>query len=180
VVGLLITVTSTEKIENLRKIASYLTEAVGRMIDTTEELVKVSNVIASKTHEVSNDSAFVMKLIEDTYQVIQSIQNIANHSKILGLNASIEAARAGDYGKGFSVVAKEIRRMADQSKESAVNIIEYLENVTSAINKNNNSIQEIGATAEEHSASVQELKDSFALIDTTAEELMNSTKENSD
>ncbi|WP_203247377.1 methyl-accepting chemotaxis protein [Sporosarcina beigongshangi] len=176
VVGLLITATSTEKIDNLRKIASYLTEAVGKMIDTTEELVEVSNVIAAKTHEISSDSAFVMNLIKEANQVIQSIQNTANHSKILGLNASIEAARAGEYGKGFSVVAHEIGRMADQSKVSAVNIIDYLENVTAAINKNNNSIQEIGATAEEHSASVQELKDSFTLIDTTAEELMNSTR----
>ena len=90
-----------------------------------------------------------MKKIGGAYQVIRSIQNIANHSKILGLNASIEAARAGDYGSGFSNVPKEVGKMADQSKESAVNIIEYLGNVTTAVDKNNNSIQEIGATAEE-------------------------------
>ena len=114
-----------------------------------EQLAKVSEVIANEINQISNSPDLVMKKIGGAYQVIRSIQNIANHSKILGLNASIEAARAGDYGSGFSIVAKEVGKMADQSKESAVNIIEYLGNVTTAVDKNNNSIQEIGATAEE-------------------------------
>jgi methyl-accepting chemotaxis protein len=66
--------------------------------------------------------------------------------------------------------------MAEQSKDSSVNIIQFLEKVNEAINQNNHSVQEIAATTEEYSASVQELNDFFAFIASTAEDIMKSTK----
>ena len=154
VVGLIITTTSMEKVEALRKTASDLAATVEEMTATTEQLAKVSDTISDKIQTISNDSEAISKMVAEAYQVIKSVQDIANQSKILGLNAAIEAARAGKYGKGFSVVANEIRRMADQSKDSAINIIDYLEKVNAAIGCNNVSIQEIAAMAEEHSASL--------------------------
>ncbi len=176
VVGLFMTTTSTEKIETLRKVSKDLAGSVEKMAATTEQVAKVSDVISERIQEISSDSESITKSIEDAYQVIKSIQDIANQSKILGLNASIEAARAGEYGKGFAVVANEIKRMAEQSKDSSVNIIQFLEKVNEAINQNNRSIQEIAATTEEHSASVQELNDFFTFIASTAEDIMKSTK----
>ncbi|WP_425456123.1 methyl-accepting chemotaxis protein [Bacillus yapensis] len=146
------------------------------MSATSEQLSNVSHTISEKIQAISSDSESISKMIEDAYQVIKSVQEIANQSKILGLNAAIEAARAGEYGKGFSVVANEIRRMADQSKESSVSIIEYLEKVNAAINGNNSSIHEIVTMVEEHTASLAEFNNSLDLIASSADKLMSSSK----
>ncbi|TKC13792.1 methyl-accepting chemotaxis protein [Robertmurraya kyonggiensis] len=176
VVGLLIITTSTEKIDTLRSVATELSVASEEMAATSEQLSNVSNTISEKIQAISADSENISKMIEDAYQVIKSVQEIANQSKILGLNAAIEAARAGEYGKGFSVVANEIRRMADQSKESSVSIIEYLEKVNAAINGNNSSIHEIVTMVEEHTSSLGEFNNSLDLIAASADKLMSSSK----
>ncbi|WP_158583010.1 methyl-accepting chemotaxis protein [Lysinibacillus yapensis] len=176
VVGLIITTTSTEKVDFLRSTANNLLKTMGEMTEMTEQLAKVSDVISVNIQNISSDSESIIKMVEDAYQVIKSVQGVANQSKILGLNAAIEAARAGEYGKGFSVVANEIRRMADQSKDSAVNIIRYLEKVNEAVGKNNTSIQEIAAMAEEHSATLEDFRGSFDRIGQAAEGFLKSTQ----
>ncbi len=176
VVGLLMTSTSTEKIDSLRTMSSELAATAEQLNATTEEVVTVSNVIADKVQIMTSDSEMISKTVESVYEVIESIQYIATQSNILGLNASIEAVRAGEYGKGFTVVANEIRRMADQSKESAVNIINFLEKVKEAANQNNRSIQDIASMMEEHAKSIQELTNSFAIISSAAEELKKKAK----
>ncbi|MFA8438643.1 methyl-accepting chemotaxis protein [Pueribacillus sp. YX66] len=172
VVGLLITTTSTEQIDKLRQLSRELANTVENMAQTTEQMAEVSNVINEQIQGISSDSNSIIRTIENAYELIKAIQNVANQSNILGLNASIEAARAGEYGKGFSVVANEIRRLAEHSKQSSTNIIDYLDHVNEAMNGNNRSIQEISSTIEEHSANVQELHSSFSVIKTAADELM--------
>ncbi len=172
VVGLLITSTSTEKIDRLRKMSRELASTVENMAQTTEQIAKVSDSITEQIQRISTESDSIIQTIENAYELIKAIQNVANQSNILGLNASIEAARAGEYGKGFTVVAAEIRRLAEQSKQSSANIIDYLQTMNEAINGNNESIQEISSTIEQHSASIQELHGSFSVIKTTADELM--------
>lgn len=175
VVGLLITTTSTEKIDTLRNIASELSVATEEMATTSDQLSDVSRTISKKIQSISADSDHISTMIEDAYQVIKSVQEIANQSKILGLNAAIEAARAGEYGKGFSVVANEIRRMADQSRDSSVSIIEYLDKVNAAINGNSTSIDEIVTMVEEHSARLEEFNTSLDIIAASADKLMKSS-----
>lgn len=176
VVGSIITTTSTEKVELLRNTAHNLVQTVDEMTAITEELAKVSNIIFNNIQNISGDSETASKIVDDAFQVIKSVQDIANKSKILGLNAAIEAARAGEFGKGFSVVANEIGRMADQSKDSAANIIQHLGKMNEAVSKNNLSVKEIAAMAEEHSATLEEFKQSFDLIGLTAEQILKTSE----
>ncbi|MGX6445287.1 methyl-accepting chemotaxis protein [Neobacillus sp. K501] len=172
VVGLFITTTTTEKIDVLRRLSSELAATAGQMMTTTEQAASVSKMIEGNIQKISHDSQKMMKTVEDAYEVIKSIQDIANQSNILGLNASIEAARAGDHGKGFAVVANEIRRMADQSRDSAVHTIKFLETVSESMKHNNQSIQDIASMMGEHSISIQELNNSYHIITSAAEKLM--------
>jgi hypothetical protein len=173
VVGLLMTTTSIDKIDSLRRMSSDLASTVEQMNASTVEVANVSSVITDKIQIISSQADQINKTIENVYQAIKAIESIAHQSNILGLNASIEAARAGEHGRGFNVVATEIRKMADQSKESAAKIISFLENVNGAVSDNNHSIQDIARMMEEHSASVEELKSAFEFIATAAEELKN-------
>lgn len=92
-------------------------------------------------NEMVGEMTKVTELFEEFYSLIQktqeqyadisnlasSITSIANQTNLLSLNASIEAARAGDAGRGFAVVAEEIKKLSDTSKESAINIMNALQ-----------------------------------------------------
>lgn len=175
VVGLLITTTSTEKVEMLRNTANNLLKTVDDLTEITEKLAEVSTGMIQRIENIAEDSEMAAKMIDEAYQVIKSVQDIANKSKILGLNASIEAARAGAFGKGFAVVADEIRHMADQSKEAAANIIRYLKNVNDTINQNHTSIQEVTHMMIDYTAMLEAFRKSFHSIDETAEQFIAST-----
>ena len=71
--------------------------------------------------------------MEEMHSIVEIISKIANQTSLLALNASIEAARAGEAGRGFSVVATEISGMATQTKDATGNIAELIKNVSGAI-----------------------------------------------
>jgi len=91
-----------------------LTEKVGAIAEEVLHLSQQTNQIANITNLVSD---------------------LANQTNMLAINATVEAVRAGEQGKGFGVVAREIRRLADQSKKSAAEINDLINHIQNAINK---------------------------------------------
>ncbi|MGB0562827.1 MAG: methyl-accepting chemotaxis protein [Spirulinaceae cyanobacterium] len=82
-------------------------------------------------------AAQILHLSEQTGQIgniSQLVSDLANQTNMLALNAAVEAVRAGEHGKGFSVVAAEIRKLADQSKQSAQKINDLVTDIQGAIN----------------------------------------------
>lgn len=87
-----------------------------------EALKKVIEQMDTIDHSVNRSASVVQELGESSNQIgniIEVITMIADQTNLLALNAAIEAARAGEYGRGFSVVAEEVRTLAEKSKESA-------------------------------------------------------------
>ncbi|WP_339327186.1 methyl-accepting chemotaxis protein [Clostridium beijerinckii] len=99
---------------------------------------KTSAIIieAGKQLEKSLEDAQVVKQIE---VLSESIMDITSQTNLLALNAAIEAARAGESGKGFSVVAEEIRKLAEQSEDTIIKIQSVTNKVTESVNNLSNS-----------------------------------------
>lgn len=98
-------------------------ETVATMVDLKNKVAAIADQIvrlSEQTNQIGNISALVSDLSQQT--------------NMLALNASVEAVRAGEHGKGFAVVAEEIRKLADQSRQSASNISNLVSDIQNAIN----------------------------------------------
>lgn len=176
VIGVVSAIISNEKMNNMRLLATELSSAVEEMTATTEELTSASTDVSNRLEELSKLSEFMNKDIQQINSIVNSVKDIAMKSKILGLNAAIEAARSGEHGRGFSVVASEIQKMAENSTESADNIAKQLEYTKKSIDNMNESTNQIAAFTEEYSASMHELHNTYIGINKTAEKLMDFSK----
>lgn len=171
-VGVVSAIISNDKMDHMRLLATELSSAVEEMTATTEELSIASTDVSNRLDELSNFSEIMNEDIQQINSIVSLVKDIAMKSKILGLNASIEAARSGEHGRGFAVVASEIQKMAQSSTESADNIAKELEKIKRAIDNMNGSTSQIAAFTEQYSASMNELHDAYLGINKTAERLM--------
>ncbi|WP_411710358.1 methyl-accepting chemotaxis protein [Helicobacter trogontum] len=129
-----------------------LTDNGMRIINnTTENIQKIAQTMQQSATLV--DSLSVQS--NEIKAVIQTIKDIADQTNLLALNAAIEAARAGEHGRGFAVVADEVRKLAERTGHSIVQI-------TSTINSILDSTSQVVASIE---TSIQEIDGSVALVD---------------
>ena len=109
-------------VSNITTISSQVQISAGRCGDASELVDKATGYAASadeKMKQLTETTENIDKSSAQIGGILKTIEDIAFQTNILSLNASIEAARAGDAGKGFSVVAEEVRNLAERSAESA-------------------------------------------------------------
>lgn len=104
--------------------------------------------------EISNEMEGIMDIVT----------HIASQTNLLSLNAAIEAARAGEAGKGFGVVAGEVRKLSDQTKESAANVAELLRNTHIKTNRLMESLKQIQTAVTTGESSMNETEQHFIQI----------------
>ncbi|WP_038363707.1 methyl-accepting chemotaxis protein [Borrelia persica] len=131
--------TLEEMTANIEQISQGVTENTDNA-STTESIAVNTNEKTNEGHESVTKAIQAMELVTDKISVIDEITRQTN---LLALNASIEAARVGDKGKGFEVVAAEVRKLADQSKESAREIIDIAHKSLIIASKAGNNFEQI-------------------------------------
>jgi methyl-accepting chemotaxis protein len=125
---------------NLEEVSSSMEEMVGIIQNTTDHSDESKNIAMLTNERVKQGSEATLKALNYLNEIterIKIINDIVYQTNILSLNAGVEAARAGEFGKGFSVVAREVRNLSNQSKDAAV-VIEKISKDT--VDQSNSAI----------------------------------------
>ncbi|MCR5205151.1 MAG: PAS domain-containing protein [Lachnospiraceae bacterium] len=147
-----------------------LRNGIAEISKTVDEAAAQMVEIANRQQEVTEAAKGIEKSVKASKNILNSIEGIASQTNLLSLNASIEAARVGEAGRGFSVVAKNVRELSDSTKKTTEHIAEIL-------NGMNDSVKEMQEKISEINESVQKEKDEMEVIDSTVEELYASADE---
>lgn len=118
---------SNEVSRTFQRTAASALESQGLATDGHEhlgDLTEQINLIYQTTSEMEDSIIELSDSSKQIQKIVNSVREIADQTKILSLNATIEAARAGEHGRGFSVVAQEVSRLAEDTKSTVIQIVE--------------------------------------------------------
>lgn len=125
--------TVVEVVEEMHKMAEALTRQANTGMDRSTELLKLIERIAVVSEENTLSLQSLEAHSQDIQGIVKTIRAIASQTNLLALNAAIEAARAGEYGRGFDVVAKEVRKLSGNVEDSIVEVRKGIETITADI-----------------------------------------------
>ncbi|MCT4563349.1 MAG: PocR ligand-binding domain-containing protein [Maledivibacter sp.] len=151
--------------DNLDQIASTMEELAASAIEVSE----TQNLLTKEIDNVNNLSARINHFIG-------FIKNIADDTGLLGLNASIEAAKAKEAGRGFSVVAKQIRKLSEDSKETVLKINKFTTSIEESVKKTVEISENTLTTSEQQADAVQEVAASVQALSDVAHQLSDLAK----
>lgn len=164
------------KTEEISKIALITKDSVMGGIDSMNHLNERAVQTSQITARVRNNIELLNSKSKSISLIIETINSIAQQTNLLSLNASIEAARAGDAGRGFNVVAEEIRKLADQSMKSVKEIAELIKEIQAQTKITVTIANEADGVVSEQEEAVNHTTQSLQLLSGNVEELIGNVK----
>lgn len=174
-------ITNTEDMqEGIGSIQNYvenISDSSNQMNTNCNEM-KIKIEATQQNSESMNESVIEIRdkikstnaVISKMSEILDAIDDVATQTKLLSLNASIEAARAGDAGKGFAVVAESIRGLSEQTAMELVNINDIIKNITSDFAECEVSISDVVENNDSGMRSILEVIDSFEAVNLSIKE----------
>ena len=177
---------SRDAVNNVVNTLEYINKMAAERVKNAEEMhsyVADGDEKISSTNEILSQ---VAQQLDEVYEVVTIINNVAEQTNLLSMNAAIESAHAGEAGKGFGVVAEEIRSLAEETSENADKISKVINVIVTAVENANKSSQSAFAAFEKVSShtdvivnSLQEITSGIGKIDDQMQEIKQRSNETS-
>jgi len=139
---------SRDDIKEADKKLSLVRKEINLLVEEVQTESRIGLELAQRLNELSQNA-------DEAKNVLNVISDIADQTNLLALNAAIEAARAGEHGRGFAVVADEVRKLAEQTQKSLSEIeatisviVQEISNASDAMNKNSKNIEKLTIAAD--------------------------------
>jgi sugar diacid utilization regulator len=157
-VGMVISLLKDEELkEVIREHVSHLRQAIEQAAGAIQEMAASAQEVAGISQTVSEVAYEGKEQVKETTNILEFIRRVSTQTNLLGLNAAIEAARAGEQGKGFSVVAEEVRKLAEESNRSANEIGKILNQFQEIIGRITQGVVQNKVITEEQAKATQEI-----------------------
>ncbi|RKI84607.1 methyl-accepting chemotaxis protein [bacterium 1xD42-87] len=153
------------QIEGINRISRDMENMSKESADILRELEESSKKAQDTVLDIRNQTDTSNESVKQIKSVTEYITNIAEETNLLALNASIEAARAGDAGRGFAVVAQQIQKLAEESNHSAAQIGENIKDLVEKTEENLAAMNLIGEVLKAQEDKVSRTKDIFGELD---------------
>ncbi len=164
--------------------ADIINQAAERGQGSCDNGMKIMKVLLDNMDEImgsasmTSDSINILKQrAEEIARTLNVITDIAAQTNLLALNAAIEAARAGDAGRGFAVVAEEIRKLAEDSRQSAVDIEKIIGDVQKDTQEASKAIENMEGSVKQGNSASKEAEEIFLEISTSSNDTLSLSKD---
>ncbi|WP_371261544.1 methyl-accepting chemotaxis protein [Bacillus sp. MUM 116] len=134
-----------------------------------KQTLTMSNIHKS-IEDISKDARVLLELLSQMQEIVDIVTGISDQTNLLSLNAAIEAARAGEYGRGFSVVAGEVRKLSEQTKDSVSNVSSLILNTNLQVEKLTKSLETINVEVKNGNNNMKTTENYFEQILKTMED----------
>jgi len=155
-------------INNYSKLANEVSAMATELASSSEEVSAASEEISSTVTSVLETGRDIRDSSDDIKKILRLTKNISDQTNLLAINATIEASRAGEHGRGFAAVADEVRKLSVETKDTISDSDERLNRIINQIKLLFDSLMGITASSEEQSSTMEEVSATANKLDNMA------------
>jgi len=173
-----LTVTSLmEKQQDMRIHSEALTASFSQLSEASDQIASSATTLADRSSSMEKTVNSILQNVGSVEEAIKLIQDVSDRTHLLGLNAAIEAARAGELGRGFNVVAGEIRKLASTVRDNVKTISTSLSEMAMDVKKSATDVSQLTIVAhdqavvtEQMSATMHQLGENVSALEVMSKE----------